>query len=156
MTVYLVRHADAKSRANWPTEDELRPLSKKGEAQAKGLVSQLEGASISRVLSSPAVRCMNTVEPLAAKHGVKVEQSDLLLEGADGGAAYDLLRRVADENGDAVLCTHGDLIPELLRIANRDGLAFDDEPRWPKGSTWAIDGNGDGLTRARYLAPREQ
>ena len=153
MTVYLVRHADAKSRANWPGDDELRPLSKKGEAQAWGLVGQLKGARIVRVLSSPAVRCSNTVEPLAAEHGLKVEHTDVLQEGADSSAAYELLRRIADQNGDAVLCTHGDLIPELLRIANRDGLSFDDEPRWPKGSTWAIDGDGNGLTRARYLAP---
>ena len=156
MTVFLVRHADAKSRANWPDDDELRPLSKKGEAQAFGLVARLAGAHVKRILSSPAVRCTNTVEPLAAEHGVKVEHTDVLLEGADSARAYELLRRVSSEKGDTVLCTHGDLVPELLRIASRDGLAFQDEPRWPKGSTWAIESDGAGLRRARYLAPPDQ
>lgn len=156
MTLYLVRHADAKSRTNWPDDDELRPLSKKGEAQANALVDQLEGARIRRILSSPAVRCSKTVAPLAAAHGTPVEHLDELLEGADGATAYALLRRLAKEDGDTVLCTHGDLVPELLRIANREGLTFEDEPRWPKGSTWAIDGDGDGLTRARYLPPPDQ
>jgi len=156
MTVFLVRHADAKSRANWPGDDELRPLTKKGETQACGLVVQLEGAKIRRVLSSPAVRCTNTVEPLASEHGVKVQHAEVLLEGSDAVKAYELLRQVAKEKGDSVLCTHGDLVPELLRIAGREGMAVDDEPRWPKGSTWAIDVDGKRFTRARYLAPPDQ
>ena len=156
MTVFLVRHADAKSRANWPGNDELRPLSKKGEAQAWGLVGLLKGAHVKRILSSPAVRCRNTVEPLAAEHGIKVEETDRLLEGADTAHAYDLVRRLAKEKGDSVLCTHGDLVPELLRVASRDGLAVEDEPHWPKGSTWAIDSDGKHLTTARYLPPPEQ
>ena len=156
MTVFLVRHADAKSRANWPGEDELRPLSRKGESQAWGLVDQLKGAHIKRILSSPAIRCRNTVEPLAAEHGMKVEETEVLLEGADTATAYELLRRLAREKGDSVLCTHGDIVPELLRVASRDGMSFDDEPRWPKGSTWAIDADGKHFTRARYLAPPGQ
>jgi len=156
MTVFLVRHADAKSRANCPDDDRLRPLSKKGESQAHGLVGQLQGAKIRRVLSSPAVRCTNTVEPLASEHGVKVEHTDVLFEGSDAAKAFDLLCHVAKEKGDSVLCTHGDLVPELLRIASRDGMSVDDEPRWPKGSTWAIDVDGKRFTRARYLAPPDQ
>jgi len=156
MTVFLVRHADAKSRANWPDDDELRPLSKKGEAQAFGLVGRLDGAHVKRILSSPAVRCTNTVEPLAAEHGVKVERTEVLREGADCVRAYELLRRLSTEKGDSVLCTHGDVVPELLRIASRDGLDFQDEPRWPKGSMWAIESDGQDLTRARYLAPPDQ
>ena len=57
MTVFLVRHADAKSRAHWQGDDDLRPLSRKGESQAWGLVGQLKGAHIRRILSSPAIRC---------------------------------------------------------------------------------------------------
>ena len=156
MTVFLVRHADAKSRASWPGDDELRPLTKKGEIQAAALVNLLHGAKIRRVLSSPAVRCSTTVEPLAVKHGVHVQPTEALLEGADAAKAYDLLRHVAKEKGDSVLCTHGDLVPEILRIASRDGMSVDDEPRWPKGSTWAIDVDGRRFTRARYLAPPDQ
>jgi 8-oxo-dGTP diphosphatase len=153
MTVFLVRHADAKSRANWDADDMLRPLSKKGEAQATGLVAQLDGAKVARILSSPAVRCTTTVAPLASWCGRKVEQTDVLVEGADAAKAYDLLCLVAREPGDAVLCTHGDLVPELLRIAARDGVTLEDEARWAKGSTWALETDGRGFTRARYLPP---
>ena len=155
MTVFLVRHADAKSRANWPHADETRPLSRKGDTQAEALVDLLRDHPVRRVLSSPAVRCVGTVAPLANKLGVKVEETDVLLEGADTSAAYELMRRMGKHKGDAVLCTHGDIVPELLRLASRDGLAVEDTPRWPKGSTWAFEGDGEQFTRARYLPPPE-
>src|SRR4051812_41204336 len=112
MTVFLVRHADAKSRANWPHPDETRPLSRKGMHQAEALVDLLRDRSIRRILSSPAVRCVETLAPLADKLGQKAAETDALLEGADAAKAYELLRRAASEKGDSVLCTHGDLVPE--------------------------------------------
>ncbi|MEY2451793.1 MAG: 8-oxo-dGTP diphosphatase [Acidimicrobiaceae bacterium] len=155
MTVFLVRHADAKSRANWPHPDETRPLSRKGDVQAEALVDLLRDHPVRRVLSSPAVRCIGTVAPLANKLGLKVEETDTLLEGAKASSAYDLMLKMARQKGDAVLCTHGDLVPEVLRLASRDGLVVEDTPRWPKGSTWAIEGDGERFTRARYLPPPE-
>ena len=76
-------------------------------------------------------------------------------KGSDAAKAFDLLRKTARDKGDLVLCTHGDLIPELLRLASRDGVSLDDAPRWPKGSTWALEGDGADFTRARYLPPPE-
>jgi 8-oxo-dGTP diphosphatase len=156
MSVYLVRHGDAKSRSSWPEADHLRPLTKKGERQARGLITLYDSTNIRRVLSSPAVRCMTTVGPLAAKMGVEVQESKALAEGADVSAAYKLLRDRADAKGDSVLCAHGDLIPELLRAAARDGLKLRDEARWAKGSTWLIGWDHGRFTEARYLpAPEE-
>ena len=155
MTVFLVRHADAKSRANWPHPDDTRPLTRKGLHQAEGLVDLLLDRPTRRIVSSPAVRCVETVAPLANKLGLTVEESEALLEGADASKAYDLLRRAAKDKGDTVWCTHGDLVPELLRLAGRDGLAIENSPRWPKGSTWALDVDGHRFTRARYLPPPE-
>src|SRR5258708_2655315 len=153
MTVFLVRHADAKSRANWSHPDESRPLTRKGLHQAEGLVDLLRDYPIRRALSSPAVRCGETVTPLATKLGVKVEVTDALAEGADAAKAYDLVRRSARDGGDVVVCTHGDLVPELLRLASRDGLSLEDAPRWPKGSTWALESDGHRFSRAKYLPP---
>ena len=113
MTVFLVRHADAKSRANWPHPDETRPLTRKGGEQADGLVDLLRKHPVRQILSSPAVRCVETVAPLATKLGLKVEETDALFEGSDASKAFDLVRKNGKAKGDMVLCTHGDLIPEL-------------------------------------------
>ena len=53
----LVRHADAGNKQRWDGPDSLRPLSANGHAEAAGLVVRLEDYPISRVLSSPTLRC---------------------------------------------------------------------------------------------------
>jgi 8-oxo-dGTP diphosphatase len=153
MTVYLVRHAVALSRRSWRDDDELRPLTAKGERQADGLADMLRRESIRRVMSSPAVRCVHTVAPLAKKLGLEVETTDVLQEGAPVEKAYDLLTRTAGKKGDCVLCAHGDLIPELVEAVMRDG-AKTDPPRWAKGSTWKLEWDDHRFTSARYVPPQ--
>ncbi len=153
MTVYLVRHADAKRRSNWHADDRLRPLTKKGERQAAALVDRLRDADVRRVLSSPAVRCIETVKPLAIKHSVAVEPADTLLEAQPTKAALRTMLDAADGEGDVVLCTHGDLVPELLRALGKQGVRLVDDLRFAKGSTWVLAGHGRALTEGRYLPP---
>jgi phosphohistidine phosphatase SixA len=134
MAVLLVRHAKAGDPGDWDAPDDLRPLTAKGEAQAEVLVTTLAGFDIVRVLSSPYLRCSQTVAPLAAAHGLAVEPSDDLAEGA-GRAGVELVRRLLAEAGVCVLCTHGDVIEEVLdRLdVRRDGYTR-------KGATWVLDG----------------
>jgi 8-oxo-(d)GTP phosphatase len=104
----LVRHASAGDRHDWAGDDRLRPLDDKGRRQAEEIAAVLDSGDVRRVVSSPYVRCVQTVEPLAAELGLEVELDDRLAEGA-GAAARPLL----DEEG-VVLCTHGDVLHELL------------------------------------------
>ena len=152
MTVYLVRHAVAESRSGWGDEDdELRPLTKRGERQADGLVDLLAGADIRRVVSSPAVRCVQTVAPLARKLGLEVRTTDVLAEGSSSRTAYELAQDAMRRKGDTVLCTHGDIVPEVLRRVARDGADRPSSLRWAKGSTWVLETDGQKFTKARYL-----
>lgn len=153
MTVYLVRHAVAVGRSSWDGEDRQRPLTKKGQRQAKALPGVLGGADVHRVLTSPAARCRDTVQPLAARLGVDVEDADELAEGASAERAVELARVLATKDGDTVLCTHGDLIPEVLRALARDGMAWDGELRFAKGSTWVLRFDGDRCVDAEYRPP---
>jgi len=106
----LVRHASAGERHLWADDDRLRPLDDKGRRQALEIAAALCSEDIRRVVSSPYVRCVQTVEPLAAELGLEVELDERLAEGA-GQAAADLL----DEEG-IVLCTHGDVASDLLDV----------------------------------------
>ena len=58
MPVYLVRHAKAGNRSAWSGPDEERPLSKAGVAQVKAMTAWLAGQTVTRVLSSPSLRCV--------------------------------------------------------------------------------------------------
>ena len=104
----LVRHGSAGDRYEWAGDDRHRPLDKKGRRQAEKIAEALAQEDVRRVVSSPAVRCVQTVEPLAAAFGLEVELDDRLAEGGGGSA-----RALVDETG-VVACTHGDVIYELL------------------------------------------
>ena len=110
MSVVLLRHASAGDRAEWTGDDRRRPLDKKGWKQATRLVDELRELGVTRVLSSPYDRCVQTVEPLAEELGVGIEIDDRLAEGAGRRAALELL----GELEDAVACTHGDIVEEVL------------------------------------------
>src|SRR4029453_7056236 len=62
---YLLRHAHAGNKQGWAGPDRPGPLSNAGRREAYGLLTQLRDYPISRILSSPTVRCLETVEPLA-------------------------------------------------------------------------------------------
>lgn len=142
MSVLLVRHAKAGDRERWDGPDDQRPISPKGQAQADALIAQLGTFTIERVLSSPYLRCTQTVAPLAAARGMTVEPTDDLAEGA-GRAGVALVRRLLAEPKDTVLCTHGDVMEEVLDVL---GVERNDITR--KGATWVLSADG-----ARFLPP---
>jgi 8-oxo-dGTP diphosphatase len=151
--MYLVRHGVAVSRRDWDGDDRDRPLTKRGQRQASALASKLGDRPIGRVLSSPAARCVETVEPLAQGRGLEVERTKALFEGADPAGAIVLVRKAAEEPHDVVLCTHGDLLPEVLRAFRAAGAHVHDGHRWEKGSTWVLDTRHGVVADARYLPP---
>jgi len=117
VTSVLLRHASAGDRDHWDGPDELRPLDERGRRQAAELVELLQPFGLRRVVSSPYVRCVDTVVPLAAALGVPVEEDDRLAEGA-GPGADELLRE------DGVLaCTHGDVAYDVLGRDLKKGAA---------------------------------
>jgi 8-oxo-dGTP diphosphatase len=149
--VLLIRHANAGSRKEWVGDDRCRPLNDRGERQATALIEQIGLWSPTRVLSSPYVRCRQTVQPLADELGLKVEETGELEEGS-GIAAIALVRSVAGTS--VALCTHGDVIPEVLvSLADEDRLDLGPAPRQAKGSTWVLEAKKGRFVRATYLPP---
>jgi phosphohistidine phosphatase SixA len=155
MALYLVRHAVAVGRSAWHHADEKRPLTPKGRRQAQALLRLLDGVDVRRILSSPAVRCRETVEPLAAAHRLEVRDTPELAEGHGARKAMEVLTEAAAKKGDSVLCAHGDLIPELLRRLGREGVRLESGPLFAKGSTWELHVEDDRIVRGLYHPPAE-
>src|ERR1700722_11099294 len=105
MPVLLIRHAHAGTRKDWKGDDLLRPLSERGQRQARRLVTSLDGWGAQRILTSPFSRCRETVVPLAKALGIKLEVAEALSEG-HGVNALELVRSLAHDK--VALCTHGD------------------------------------------------
>ena len=92
---------------------------------------------------------MQTVEPLAHKLRLQVTQT---VELAEGHGVRGLYRFFDDPALDgAVLCTHGDLMWELVEdLTNRRVLpAF--KEAFDKGSTWAVEVEDGAPIAARYI-----
>jgi 8-oxo-dGTP diphosphatase len=143
MTLYLVRHASAGSRDDSDPRDHERPLDEVGRTQAEKLAAWLQHEPVERVLASPYLRCVQSVEPLAAALGLRVEHADALAEGTSVERSWKLLSKVA--GGTVVLCSHGDVIPDLVRRAQGRGMLVPGKSGCAKGSVWTLqhwDGSG--------------
>jgi 8-oxo-dGTP diphosphatase len=147
-TFYVVRHAKAGSRSHWEGDDRKRPLSKKGALQAEA-IALLGNLGIASIFSSPYLRCMQTVEPLARKLRLDVTPASDLAEGRGLRGLYRFFDDPALDR--TVLCTHGDLMWELVEdLTNRRVLpAF--REAFDKGSTWVVEVDGGSPVGARYI-----
>jgi 8-oxo-dGTP diphosphatase len=115
VSVVLLRHASAGDRDAWTGDDRVRPLDKKGRKQADALRARLLALGVTRALSSPYLRCVQTVAPL----GLEIELDERLAEGAPRAGTLALL---AQADG-AVACTHGDVIENVIGRSIKKGAA---------------------------------
>jgi 8-oxo-(d)GTP phosphatase len=127
MTLLLIRHASAGDRDDWVGDDLPRPLDARGRGQASRLVELLSDYEIARVLASPAVRCVQTVEPLARSRGLDIEVHEELGEEQQGEAGTELVRALIGEH--TALCVHGGLSDTIAGVSQKKGevLVLDDE-----------------------------
>jgi phosphohistidine phosphatase SixA len=123
--VFLLRHGSAGDRALWEGDDRERPLDEKGVRQAAALVDLLAPYEVARILSSPAVRCAQTVEPLAQARRLEIEAREELSEERQWTEGAELVRSLA--GAGAVVCGHGGL-EQVLR----------EPPRWKKGAVFVV------------------
>ena len=147
--LYVVRHAKAGIRAAWSGPDEERPLTRRGRKQARRLVERFQGLEIRRILSSPFLRCVQTVEPLGEARGLAVEAIPELREGA---SVEELLGALAwlDE-GPTVVCGHGTEIRSMIDRLEAGGATIEGARGIAKGSVWVLDREGERIVAAHYL-----
>ncbi len=149
-TFYVVRHAKAGSRSHWSGDDHARPLSKKGRKQAEALVAAFKPFAVSAIFTSPYLRCVQTIEPLAQARKLEVTHAPTLAEGSGLNGLTNFTIDLKLDN--AVLCTHGDLVWELVEDLVKRKVIRPGEGGFEKGSTWVLEVSDGRLSRARYLA----
>ena len=150
MNVFVVRHAKAGHRHSWEGDDRLRPLSSAGWAQAQAIAERLGREPITSLHASPYARCVQTLEPLADRLGMKVSEDDRLAEGAPLEDTLTLLHEAAD---GGVLCSHGDVIPELIEALHRRGMDVSGRPDWRKATIWILELDGDAVVQGGVEPP---
>ena len=154
----LVRHAHAGRQKDWAGADSARPLTERGRQQAAGIADNLRAMDVTALISSPYLRCRQTLEPLAGALHIPVTTSDLLLPEAPVDELDRLLSDPALEG--AVLCTHGEVLNALLHAwQQRHELTVEPDSgrdltgsTTEKGGAWIVE-SPEPARAINYLRP---
>ena len=146
----LVRHARAGKRRDWHGEDLLRPLDEVGRQQADQLAALLPAFAPDRIISADPLRCVQTMQPLAERTGLRVEIdpvfSDAAYEGRRGQTEDAVRSLLADPGNTTVVCSQGVTIPALV---DRFGPGVR-HPDTRKGAAWVMCAAGGETVAADY------
>ena len=138
--IYLIRHAKAKNREKWTGDDRARPLRMRGRRQSLAMAAFFESIPLVSLRTSPARRCVQTLEPLAERSGLPLNVDESIMEGRP--------IELPEEPGEHVICAHGDNIPDLLDSLE---IPFD---RCQTGSIWILTRDENGFVLdAEYTRP---
>ncbi|WP_099024845.1 8-oxo-(d)GTP phosphatase MutT1 [Mycolicibacterium palauense] len=153
-SLLIVRHGTAGSKSRYKGDDRLRPLDKRGRAQAEALVGVLLAFGATDLHAADRLRCRQTLEPLAEELGADIRMEPALTEEAyaeDPEAARQRMVDIAAEPGTRVICSQGKVIPNLVDWwCTRDGVDAD-RSRNRKGSTWVMTLHDDLLVAADHI-----
>lgn len=148
--LFLVRHAKAGNRSAWDSDDLTRPLTGNGRQQSIAIAERIAPLVKGSLVSSPSVRCVQTLEPLAVRLGHAIVRDFRLAEGAGFAGALELLTSLPD---GSVLCSHGDVIPETIDALVRRGCKILGEPEWRKASVWQLHRDANGAISEAAATP---
>jgi 8-oxo-dGTP diphosphatase len=137
----LLRHAKAITRDEWQGDDDDRPLDALGQNQSKRLLSIYQVFNLQQIHTSDAVRCYDTVDPIAKGLGMKLEVTGKLSESSykkDKEKAIDYAKELIKDDQRILLCSHNPILPKLLnKLTKKSDLEADDEKLLPADS-WVI------------------
>ena len=120
--VVIVRHGKAVPAEAWDGPDSTRPLLLRGTAQANDIAPSIAAYLPEKIYTSTAARCVATIAPLAALTGIKPKEIAGISQDAfesDEATIGQLLAKRLKSKKTIVLCSHGPVIPEIIReLAN--------------------------------------
>lgn len=115
--IIVLRHGKTVPPGAWDGPDATRPLLHRGLEQSRNVAPAIAAWGPTKLLSSTAVRCLATIEPVAALTGLPVKASAGISQDAyeDGTATVRAIvgKRLRKRVG-VVLCSHGPVIPEII------------------------------------------
>jgi phosphohistidine phosphatase SixA len=134
----LLRHASAGERLSSPAVDRFRRLDEGGRIMARQLVWAYADRELTKIVSSPFPRCVETVVPIGASRGLAVEQH---WELAPDSSLDDIMTLLVDLPDTTLVCTHREVFEKLLGW---------DAP-CDKGAAWVLERHGSELVPTLYV-----
>ncbi|MEU5876099.1 NUDIX domain-containing protein [Spirillospora sp. NPDC047279] len=134
----ILRHGSAGEKRGWEGPDELRPLDERGRSEATLLAGLLRSFGPARPISSATARCLETLLPYARRERVDlVTHHAVTIGSTDAEQACDLLFRLVADGEPVIVCTHGEIVSDLVSgLCKRLGEKAPEDPSLRKGSFW--------------------
>ena len=137
----LLRHAKAVAREEWDSDDGDRPLAHSGQIQAKRFLPGFLPFAISEIYTSDAVRCYESIEPIARSLKINPIFSSTLSEyefHKDKKAWSSLVKEILENDSSALVCSHNPVIPEIVKklIGKKNFKELDHELL--PGESWVL------------------
>ena len=114
----LLRHAKAISREEWQSDDGDRPLAHIGQMQAKRFLSKIHPYEIKEIYTSDAVRCYESIEPIARALSINPVFSPALSEYSfikDKKSWHQSITEIMENEIATLVCSHNPVIPEIVK-----------------------------------------
>lgn len=152
MKLTIVRHAHAGKKSQWDGDDDERPLSPLGFAQARALGRILP--EVQRLIVSPTLRCHQTLEPLADRLGLTIEEDRALSKTTSLDKTLALLDDLIERGDNVTVCSHGEVLGPLMKELEATGVELlGGSPVNQKGSVWTIKVVKGDMVKATYRHP---
>jgi phosphohistidine phosphatase SixA len=151
--IILVRHGHAEPKQTWLGQDADRPLVARGQRQAELLARNLAKLRPTRIISSPSLRCLQTVQPVGRRAALDVEVLSWLAPDAGASAREGILGLARNEPSSTcvVLCTHREVLVDVLPfLADTFQVKLGHRPPGAKGGTWILEFRKKKLARVTY------
>jgi 8-oxo-dGTP diphosphatase len=150
----LLRHAKAISRDEWQGDDDDRPLDPLGENQSRRLLSIYKVFNLEQIHTSDAIRCYNTVQPIAKGLNLKLEVTAKLSESTyrkDKDKAFDYAKELLKSEINAMICSHNPILPKMLNKLTKKSDVDADEEKLSPADGWVIHRDGKEIIQIDRL-----
>jgi len=115
--IIALRHGKAVPPENWDGSDASRPLMQRGTDQAASVAYGIAAYRPASLISSTAVRCVDTIAPTARITGLDVTETEAISQDAYSGHAdkvAKVVQKCFDRAETTVLCSHGPVLPQII------------------------------------------
>lgn len=140
-TLIMLRHGKALNRKEWSGEDSDRPLEQVGTLQAKRMHSLYQVYGIEEIITSDAIRCYDTVEPLSRILDLKLKVERDISEDTwkkNREKAIDFAKEVIKNKETTIVCSHNPVLPRMLeKLTKKIDFDYPDNKLEP-GEAWVI------------------
>lgn len=151
----LLRHAKAVERDQWEGDDGDRPLAHLGQLQAKKLLADYFPYAIKQIHTSDAIRCYESIEPIASALAIAPSFSSELSEYAfekNKKAALEQIHDLMENDSNVLVCSHNPVIPYIVnKLIGKKLFKKMDHELLP-GQSWILH-HKDGVVFAIDFMP---